>query len=77
MKKFLFLMVAALAAMQLTSAPVDQLTAMRVAKNYLTNNLYAGKIMAPAALNPVLIKAEMGNTKLAQPVYYIYNTPLP
>lgn len=74
MKKFLFLMVAALAAMQLTSAPVDQLTAMRVAKNYLTNNLYAGKIMAPAALNPVLVKAEMGNTKLAQPVYYIYNT---
>ena len=67
-------MIAAFAAMQLTSAPVDQSMAMRTAKNYLTNDLYAGQLMASAALNPVLIKAEMGNTKLAQPVYYIYNT---
>ena len=47
---------------------------MRKAKNYLTNELYAGKIMAPAAVNPVLLKAEMGNAKLGQPVYYIFNT---
>ena len=30
--------------------------------------------MAPAAVNPVLLKAEIGNVKLNQPVYYIYNT---
>jgi len=30
--------------------------------------------MAPAAFNPVLLKAEMGDAKLGQPVYYIYNT---
>ena len=74
MKKFLFLLTAALAAMSMFAAPVDQATAMRKAKNYLTNELYAGKIMAPAAVNPVLLKAEMGNAKLGQPVYYIFNT---
>ncbi len=74
MKKVLFLMIAAFAAMQMTSAPVDQTMAMHAAKSYLTNELYAGKMMTPLALNPVLIKAELGNTKLNQPVYYIFNT---
>ena len=31
-------------------------------------------MMSPAALTPVLLKAEMGSSKLNQPVYYIYNT---
>lgn len=30
--------------------------------------------MAPAALSPVLLKTEIGNTKLNKPVYYIFNT---
>ena len=67
-------MLAAIAAMQLTAAPLDQNTAMHVAKSFLSNEWYAGKIMAPAAVNPVLIKTEMGSTKLGQPVYYIFNT---
>ena len=74
MKKLFFFLTAAIAALSLTAAPVDQASAMRKAKSYLANELYAGKVMAPAALNPVLLKAEMGNPKLNQPVYYIYNT---
>ena len=74
MKKLLFVLTAAIVALSLTAAPVDQATAFRKAKGYLTNELYAGQIMAPAALNPVLLKAEMGSPKLNQPVYYIYNT---
>ena len=74
MKKFLVLMVATLAAMQLTAAPVDPTTAMHTAKKYLSDQLYAGQIMSPAALNPVLVKAEMGDNKISQPVYYIFNT---
>ena len=74
MKKFLLLLTAAVAAMSLSAAPVDQATAFRKAKSYLTNKLYAGKIMAPAAVNPVLLKAEIGDVKLNKPVYYIYNT---
>ena len=60
-------------AMSLTAAPVDQTTAQRKAKSFLTE-YYAGKLMAPAALNPVLLKAEMGSAKISQPVFYIYNT---
>ena len=63
-----------MAAMSLTAAPVDQTTAMRKAKSFLANELYAGKLMAPAAVNPVLLKAEMGNVKINEPVFYIYNT---
>ena len=74
MKKLFFFLTAAITAVSLMAAPVDQATATRKAKSYLTNELYAGKMMAPAALNPVLLKAEMGSTKLNQPVYYIYNT---
>ena len=74
MKKFLLLLTAAVAAMSLWAAPVDQAAAMQKAKSFLADNLYAGRIMAPAALNPVLLKAEVGNPKLNQPVYYIYNT---
>ena len=57
MKKILVLMVATLAAMQLAAAPVDPTTAMHTAKKYLSDQLYAGQIMSPAALNPVLVKA--------------------
>ena len=74
MKKLLFFMTAAIVALSLTAAPVDQATAVKKAKSYLKNELYAGNIMAPAALNPVLLKAEIGNNKLNQPVYYIFNT---
>jgi hypothetical protein len=74
MKKILFFLTAAIMAMTLTAAPVDQATAMKKAQSFLANELYAGKIMAPAALHPVLLKAEMGNVKVNEPVYYIYNT---
>ena len=74
MKKFFLLMTAALMAMSVSAAPVDQATALQKAKSFLSNQLYAGKLMAPAALNPVLLKAEVGNAKLGQPVFYIYNT---
>ena len=74
MKKLFFLMTAAIVALSLTAAPVDQATATKKAKSYLTNELYAGRIMAPAAVNPILLKAEIGSAKLNQPAYYIYNT---
>ena len=74
MKKILFFLTAAIMTMSLSAAPVDQYSAARKAQSFLTNELYAGKIMSPAALTPVLLKAEMGNSKINQPVYYIYNT---
>ena len=74
MKKFLFLLTATIMAMSMFAAPVDQAAALRIAQSYLKNELYAGQLMAPAATTPVLLKAELGDVKLTQPVYYIFNT---
>ena len=75
MKKILLLLTVAIAALSLQAAPIDKNAAAKVAKNYLANEMYAGKMMAPAATNPVLVKTEYGtDKKLNQPVYYIYNT---
>ena len=74
MKKLLFFLTATLLAMSLSAAPVDQATAMKKAQSYLINELYAGRIMSPAATIPVLLKAEEGTSKMLGPVYYIFNT---
>ena len=74
MKKIFFFMTAAIMAMSLWAAPVDQTTAYQKAQRFLSNELYAGQLMSPAALQPVLLKAEMGSAKVHQPVYYIFNT---
>lgn len=73
MKKIILSMIAAVAAISVMAAPVDPATAMRKAQTYL-KQMYQGKMMSPAAMNPVLLKAEMGDSKLNKPVYYIYNT---
>ncbi|MBR5171628.1 MAG: C10 family peptidase [Muribaculaceae bacterium] len=74
MKKLLFFLTAIMLAMSSTAAPVDQATALRKAQNFLSNQLYAGRFMSPGAINPVLVKVELSNVKVDQPVYYIYNT---
>ena len=74
MKKLFLFLTTAILAMSLSAAPVDQAMAKKIAQNFLTSELYAGQIMAPAATHPVLLKAEMGSAKLNTPVYYIYNT---
>ncbi len=74
MKKLLFFLSAILMGMSLSAAPVDQATAMMKAQRFLANEFYAGRFMAPSAIQPVLLKAEMGNVKMRGPVYYIYNT---
>ncbi len=74
MKKLLFFITAILLAMSLSAAPVDQATAMNKAKKFLSEQLYAGKLMSPGAINPVLVKVELSNVKINEPVYYIYNT---
>ena len=74
MKRLLFFMTAAILAMSLSAAPVDQATAMRKAQRFLTNEYYAGMYMSPTATQPILLKAEMGEAKMLGPVYYIFNT---
>ena len=74
MKRIIISLIAIVIAMSVSAAPVDYATALKKVKNHLANKMYPGMMMSPSALNPVLLKAEMGNSKLNQPVYYIFNT---
>ncbi|MBR5725783.1 MAG: C10 family peptidase [Muribaculaceae bacterium] len=73
MKKIFFFLTAAIVAMSVSAAPVDLTTATQKAQSFLSE-YYAGKMMAPAATQPVLLKAEVGDVMRQQPVYYIFNT---
>ena len=74
LKKTLLLVVALAAAVNAWAAPVDVATAKATAQQYLVNKIYAGKYMAPAATEPVLIMTEMGKVNKETPVFYIFNT---
>ena len=74
MKKFLLLLTAAVAAMSLSAAPVDQFTAAKSAYGFLTRGKYNGKITMPTTEMPRLAKAEPSRVDGSKPVYYIYTT---
>ena len=57
----------------MSAAPVDLAHAKATAKQYLTK-AHAGKLMAPAASEPVLLKQVMGDINKTTPVLYIFNT---
>lgn len=75
MKKFILLLVAGLAAMQLSAAPVDLAAAQRKAQAFVSNNSEARKMMNSNAGDQfVLHRAVMGDAKLAEPVFYVFNS---
>ena len=74
LKKSLLILAALVAVFQSQAAPVDVSVAKSKAKQYLASMVYAGKIMAPGATEPVLIKTEMGKVNQEVPVFYIFNT---
>ena len=70
MKKLFFLLIVAVAAMQLSAAPVDVATAKRIAQAFVSNNNNAQKLMNAATSDQfVLHRAVMGDAKLAEPVF--------
>ncbi len=72
-KKTLLTLVALLATLQMSAAPVDVSAAKTKAEQYLASKVYAGKYMAPGAMQATLLKTEMG-VAAKTPVYYIFNT---
>ena len=75
MKKLIFLMTAAIAAMTLWAAPVDKTTAAKTATDFLANVRYQNSMFnAPMTGSLSLLKAEPSRIAGAGPVYYIYNT---
>lgn len=75
MRKFILLLVAVWAAMQLSAAPVDMATAQRKAQAFVSNNSEARKMMNSNAGDQfVLHRAVMGDAKIAEPVFYVFNS---
>ena len=75
MRKFILMLVAVLAAIQMSAAPVDMATAQRKAQAFVSNNSEARKMMNSTAGDQfVLHRAVMGEAKLAEPVFYVFNS---
>ena len=75
-RKVLLLCVATVfAALQLSAAPVDMATAQRKAQAFVSNNSEARKMMNSNAGDQfVLHRAVMGDAKIAEPVFYVFNS---
>ena len=74
MKKIFLLLTASIAVMSMSAAPVDLATAQNKAKAYLAKQMYADRLMAPAALEPVLVMSDIGSARVNKPAYYVFNT---
>ena len=77
MKKILFLVLLALAAMQAVAGNIDVATARSRAQAFIDNKAQSGRLMAPAASTNgglQLIHTERNSTDASQAVYYIFNT---
>ena len=71
MKKILFLATIMLAAMQAIAGPVDATRAQATAQQFV-NNARANRFAGMPAGELKLLHAQMGSSRLSQPVYYIF-----
>ena len=74
MKKLVFLLTVAIAALSMSAAPVDQTMAQKKAQAFLSQGVSAGRFMASGVLNPGLKLAEASRVTGANAVYYIFTT---
>ena len=74
MKKLLFLLSAAVVAMSLSAAPVDQANAAKSAYGFLKHCNQTGMIKQSVTGVPKLAKAEASRVKSGEAVYYIFTT---
>ena len=74
-RKVLLLCVATVfAALQLSAAPVDMVSAQAKAQRFVQQQLYNGRLAAPIRGQLVLSHVEMNSKMLDRAVYYIFNT---
>ena len=74
MKKFLFLFVVALTALQMSAADVTTAQAQAAASAFIKKQVNAGRLKASAATNLQLVKAEASVAKPSAVDYYIFNS---
>ena len=74
MKKFLFLLTAAIVALSVSAADVSLSQARAAANSFITKQVSTGQLKAAAASNLQLLKAEPSVAKPTAVDYYIFNT---
>lgn len=72
MKKIFVLVVTAFAVMQAIAAPVDQAAAQRKAQAFVQGR--SSQFMASSSDRFVLHRAVMGDVKVQQPAFYVFNS---
>ena len=74
MKRSLFLLIVALAAMQASAANVDRITAQAKAETFLKTQAAKGKLMSSAPIKFVSERTITNSSNVNVPVYHIFNT---
>ena len=74
MRKILFFVALMFATIQATAAPVGLRTAQIEAQQFVQEQLYGGRLLAPITGEMKLAHVEMNSQKLDRPVFYIFNT---
>ncbi len=74
MRKYLLLMAAAIAALQMWAGPVDVKSARETAQRFVQERSYSGKLRAPLAGQLTLAHTEFNSLKMDRAVYYVFNT---
>ncbi len=74
MRRILLFAAILMAAIQLSAAPVDVRTAQSKAQNFVQQQLYGGRLLAPITGEMKLAHVEMNSQKLDRAVYYIFNS---
>ena len=74
MKRILFFVAVLFAAIQVSAAPVDQMTALAKAQHFVQQYSHGSMLMAPIARDFKLAYVEMNSQKLDRAVYYIFNS---
>lgn len=75
MKKFLLLALTLLAAVQISAAPVDMVSAQKTAQLFVQQRSYNGQLRAPLSGKLTLAHTELNSQKLDRAVFYVFNTP--
>ena len=74
MRKILFFVALMFATIQATAAPVGLRSAQIEAQQFVQEQLYGGRLLAPITGEMKLAHVEMNSQKLDRPVFYIFNT---
>ena len=75
MKRILLFAAVLFAAIQLSAAPVDMVSAQAKAQRFIQQRMYDGKLRAPISGDMKLVHVELNSQRPDRAAFYIFNTP--